>query len=50
MKFPYNEGMEALAPDPAQGPGAYFTGGETTGRTWACTLTTACVEIGRAHV
>jgi hypothetical protein len=42
--FPYNEGMEALAPDPDKGPGAYFTGGETTGRTWSCTLTTACVE------
>ncbi|THD54210.1 MAG: hypothetical protein E8A12_17530 [Phenylobacterium sp.] len=43
-KFPYNEGMEALAPDPDRGPDAYFTGGETTGRTWSCTLTTACVE------
>ena len=44
VKFPFNEGMEALAPDPARGPDAYFTGGETTGRTWSCTLTTACVE------
>jgi hypothetical protein len=44
VKFPFNEGMEALAPDPERGPGAYFTGGETTGRTWSCTLTTACVE------
>jgi hypothetical protein len=44
VKFPYNEGMEALAPDPAHGPTAYFTGGETTGRTWSCTLTSACVE------
>ncbi|WP_394761496.1 esterase-like activity of phytase family protein [Phenylobacterium sp.] len=44
VKFPYNEGMEALAPDPARGPDAYFTGGETTGRTWSCTLTTACVD------
>jgi len=43
-KFPYNEGMEALAPDPDRGPDAYFTGGETTGRTWSCTLTTPCVE------
>lgn len=42
--FPFNEGMEALAPDPDRGPDAYFTGGETTGRTWTCTLTTACVE------
>ena len=44
VKFPFNEGMEALAPDPDKGPGAYFTGGETTGRTWTCTLTTACVD------
>jgi hypothetical protein len=44
VKFPYNEGMEALAPDPEQGPGAYFTGGETTGRTWTCTLTSPCVD------
>jgi hypothetical protein len=44
VAFPYNEGMEALAPDPDKGPGAYFTGGETTGRTWSCTLATACVE------
>jgi hypothetical protein len=43
-KFPFNEGMEALAPDPARGPDAYFTGAETTGRTWTCTLTTACAE------
>lgn len=43
-KFPYNEGMEALAPDPDRGPDAYFTGGETSGRTWTCTLTTPCVE------
>jgi hypothetical protein len=44
VAFPINEGMEALAPDPARGPDAYFTGGETTGRTWSCTLSTACVE------
>ena len=44
VKFPYNEGMEALAPDPLLGPDAYFTGGETTGRTWSCTLTTSCTE------
>jgi hypothetical protein len=44
VTFPYNEGMEALAPDPARGPGAYFTGGETTGRTWSCTLTSPCVD------
>ena len=44
VKFPFNEGMEALAPDPDQGPDAYFTGGETTGRTWTCTLTTPCID------
>jgi hypothetical protein len=44
VKFPYNEGMEALAPDPDRGSDAYFTGGETTGRTWSCTLSTACIE------
>jgi hypothetical protein len=44
VQFPYNEGMEALAPDPDRGPDAYFAGGETTGRTWSCTLTTPCVE------
>jgi hypothetical protein len=44
VKFPFNQGMEALAPDPARGPGAYITGGETTGQTWACTLTGPCVD------
>jgi hypothetical protein len=44
VTFPYNEGMEALAPDLDRGPGAYFTGGETTGRTWSCTLTSPCVD------
>jgi hypothetical protein len=44
VKFPYNEGMEALAPDPMLGPDGYFTGGETTGRTWSCTLATSCAE------
>ncbi len=44
VKFPYNEGMEALAPDPGRGPDAYIAGGETTGRTWNCTLATACVD------
>jgi hypothetical protein len=44
VTFPFNEGMEALAPDPDKGPGAYFAGGETTGRTWSCTLTGPCVD------
>jgi hypothetical protein len=44
VKFPFNQGMEALAPDPARGPDAYIAGGETSGETWACTLTSACVD------
>ncbi|WP_309604776.1 esterase-like activity of phytase family protein [Phenylobacterium sp.] len=44
VSFPYNEGMEALAPDPTVGADAYITGGETTGRTWSCALTRPCVE------
>jgi hypothetical protein len=44
VSFPYNEGMEALAPDPDRGPDAYIAGGETTGRTWTCTLTSPCVD------
>jgi hypothetical protein len=44
VTFPFNEGMEALAPDPERGPDAYFTGGETTGRIWSCTLAGPCVE------
>jgi len=42
--FPLNEGMEALAPDPARGPGAYIVGGEDTGLTWSCSLAAPCVE------
>lgn len=44
VTFPFNEGMEALAPDPDRGPDAYLTGGETTGRTWSCRLSGPCVE------
>jgi hypothetical protein len=50
VTFPYNEGMEALAPDPDKGPGAYLTGGETTGRTWSCTLTGPCVDGPRVDL
>lgn len=50
VKFPYNEGMEALAPDPDRGASAYFTGGETSGRTWSCTLTSPCVEGPRVEL
>ena len=44
VTFPYNQGMEALAPDPMRGPDAYITGGETTGQTWLCSLTTPCAD------
>lgn len=44
VKFPPNLGMEALATDPDRGATAYIAGGESTGRTWSCTLTTTCVE------
>jgi hypothetical protein len=43
VRFPYNQGMEALAPDPDRGPDAYFTGAETTGLTWTCSLKSPCV-------
>jgi len=43
-KFPFNLGMEALAADPAAGPDAYLVGGEASGRTWACRLSSPCVE------
>ena len=44
VKFPYNEGMEALAPDPGRGRDAYITGGETTGRTWLCWISEPCLD------
>lgn len=40
--FPANGGMEALAPDPAGGPDAYVAGGEDSGQTWTCRVSTAC--------
>lgn len=45
--FPYNLGMEALAADPAAGPGAYVVGGESSGRTWLCRLSGGCEETAR---
>lgn len=42
--FPDNEGMEALAADPARGPDAYLVGGEASGQTWACRLAAGCAE------
>lgn len=41
--FPENGGMEALAADPMLGAGAYIAGGEESGQTWSCSLTSACV-------
>lgn len=41
--FPFNDGMEGLAPDPAAGPDAYIVGAESTGQTWSCKLSAACV-------
>jgi len=45
--FPENEGMEALAADPARGPEAYIVGAESTGQTWTCTLSAGCTESAR---
>lgn len=42
--FPENEGMEALAADPARGADAYIVGAEATGQTWACTLSAGCTQ------
>jgi hypothetical protein len=43
VKFPFNLGMEALAPYPAAGPDAYVVGGEASGQTWICRLSGGCV-------
>jgi hypothetical protein len=43
-RFPFNEGMEALAPDPDRGPHAFITGGETSGLTWLCNIHAPCVD------
>jgi len=45
--FPENEGMEALAADPASGADAYVVGAESGGRTWTCRLGKACTESAR---
>jgi len=42
--FPFNGGLEALAPDPERGADAYVVGGEESGETWTCRLTAACVQ------
>jgi len=40
--FPENEGMEALALDPALGRDAYLVGREDTRETWICRLSGGC--------
>ncbi|MBW8814156.1 MAG: esterase-like activity of phytase family protein [Caulobacterales bacterium] len=42
--FPNNEGMEALALDPADGPDAYRVGREDTRETWVCRLAGGCAK------
>lgn len=46
--IPYknNDGMEALATDPAAGRDAYRVGIEETGDIYACRLSTACAKVG----
>jgi hypothetical protein len=46
-RFPFNKGMEALAEDPAVAPDAYLVGGEDSGQTWSCRLSTSCVPARR---
>ena len=41
--FPVNDGMEALALDPAHGTDAYLVGREDTRQTWTCRLAGGCV-------
>ena len=40
--FPDNQGLEALAADPARGADAYVAGAEASGETWLCRLTSGC--------
>lgn len=42
--FPNNQGMEALALDPADGPDAYRVGREDTRETWVCRLAGGCTK------
>jgi hypothetical protein len=50
VAFPYNQGMEALAANPAAGPDAYIVGGEASGRTWDCRLAGGCREAARVDL
>ena len=40
--FPDNGGLEALGPDSSAGPDAYVAGGEESGQTWTCQVSTTC--------
>lgn len=42
--FPDNLGMEALTEAPALGPDAYIVGGEASGQTWICRLSSGCTD------
>jgi hypothetical protein len=42
--LPFNAGMEALTLDADGGNDAYIVGMEETGETWACRVSTQCVE------
>jgi hypothetical protein len=42
--FPDNLGMEALTDAPALGPDAYIVGGEASGQTWICRLSSGCTD------
>lgn len=44
VAFPANGGMEALAADPQAGGDAYVVGGEDSGETWTCRVSTSCVQ------
>jgi hypothetical protein len=42
--FPPNTGMEALAAAPDVAPDAYLVGGEDTGNTWLCRVSSTCIR------
>jgi hypothetical protein len=44
VSFPVNGGMEALGADPDAGADAYIVGGEVSGETWSCRLSTTCIQ------
>jgi hypothetical protein len=47
--YPPNLGMEALAQDPQSGPDAYVVGGEASGQTWICRLSSGCTRSFRVE-